>query len=94
MLMSKTSKGGITLDYTWWGLQIQFSNNAVKELSSYLELSGAIGGASLKLSSFLAKKGLVVASKWLGPVAIAGNVILWGMKKINKGRGVNLNCVL
>ena len=66
MLMSSTSKGGITLKYTWWGLQIQFSHKAVTELSSYLELSGAVGGASNTIKKFLAKKGLTVAAKWLG----------------------------
>lgn len=89
------SSGGVSLNYTWWGLQIQFSHNAVKELHSYLELGGLIGGAAGgTIKSFLAKKGLTIAAKWLGPVSLAGGVILWGMNKIDNGNGVNLNCIL
>lgn len=94
-LMS-VSSGGVSLKYTWWGLQIQFSHNAVKELDSYVLGLGGITGALAKdtIASFLAKKGLTVASKWLGPIGLAGGVVVWGMSKIDKGNGVNLNCIL
>jgi hypothetical protein len=95
-LMRASSKGGVTLNYTAWGLQIQFSHNAVKELDSYVLGLGGITGALAKnkMQAFLAKKGLSVASKWLGPVGLASAAVVWGMSKIDKGRGVNLNCIL
>lgn len=95
-VMKAASKGGVTLNYTSWGLQIQFSHKAVKELDSYGLGLGGLGGSAAKtrMQSFLAKKGLSVAAKWLGPVGLASGAVIWGMSKIDKGRGVNLNCIL
>lgn len=82
--------------YTWWGVAIYFSHKAITNLNDFLYASGTIGslGANEAVRSFLAKNGLQVASKFLGPVALYGTGIGWGMSKVDKGNGVWLNCVL
>lgn len=95
-IMLKASKKYISIKYTWWGAQIYFSSRAVTDLNDYFWLSGTVGGlgASKKFGQFLAKKGLGLAGRFLGPISLYGAGIAWGMSKQDKGKGVNLNCVL
>ncbi|SDB84142.1 hypothetical protein SAMN05421734_101390 [Pelagirhabdus alkalitolerans] len=86
----------IDIDYTWWGMQIYFSSSAVTHLNDYLAIQGFVGGlgAANGIQSFLARNGLRVTSKALGPVALYSGAISWAMGKVDNGNGVKLNCVL
>jgi hypothetical protein len=90
---ARSSSFYINANYTWWGLQYQFSHKAVKDLSSFAGLAGNLS-AGKTLQEFLIKHGLTVAGKWMGPISLYGTVIFWAMGQVDKGNGVNLNCVL
>lgn len=77
----------VYIKYTWWGAAIYFSHNAITALNDFLYVSGTVGslGASEGIRTFLANNGLQVASKFLGPVALYGTGIGWGMSKIDQG---------
>ncbi|MFB1083080.1 cell surface protein [Jeotgalibacillus sp. JSM ZJ347] len=86
----------IDVDYTWWGMQVYFSSSAITDLNDFLAINGIVGGlgAADGIKSFLAKNGYKVTSKALGPVALFSGGVSWAMSKVDKGNGVNLNCVL
>ncbi|MCO7125816.1 cell surface protein [Sporolactobacillus shoreicorticis] len=91
--LAKKSSFYINIVYTWWGAQLQFSHKAVNDLYDFSSISGTVGvGTTLK--KFLKKKGLTLASKWLGPISLYGTLVFWAMHRVDKGKGVNLNCVL
>lgn len=88
--------GGITFVATWWGMQIQFTHNAVEDFTKYFGL-GSIGyGASeTALKNWFIKKGFSTAiTKWMGPLALFGDALAWSMGVKDKGNGVNVNCIL
>lgn len=89
-------KSYVDIDYTWWGAKIYFSHRAINDLNDYLAVSGFVGslGASKGIGKFLAKNGIKVSAKFLGPISLFGGAISWSMSKVDKGKGVYLNCVL
>ncbi|WP_163654653.1 cell surface protein [Listeria sp. PSOL-1] len=86
----------VAVYYKWWGAQIQFSHKAVNDLNDYLAIGGIVGGlgAAKGISKFLAKNGLKLAAKFLGPISLFGSGVAWAMSKVDRGRGVSLNCVM
>lgn len=93
---TQAASGAVSVSYKWWGTQIHFSHAAVNALSDYFAISGIAGGlgAQEAVKDFLAKRGLSLTSKALGPIALYGSGISWAMGKVDKGNGVNLNLVL
>lgn len=89
-------KSYVDIDYTWWGAKIYFSHKAVNDLNDYLAVGGFVGslGASKGIGKFLSKNGIKVSAKFLGPISLFGGAVAWSMSKVDKGKGVYLNCVL
>ena len=86
----------VDINYTWWGASIYFSSKAITNLNDVFSFQSVAAGlgAGVAMEKFLAQNGLKVASKFLGPVALYGAGIGWGMSKVDQGNGVWLNCVL
>ncbi|AGR12620.1 GW domain-containing glycosaminoglycan-binding protein [Listeria monocytogenes] len=95
-LLKASKKAYIKAKYTWWGMQIQFSHKAVVDFNDFYWGAGTIGGlgANKRMGKFLAKKGIKIASRYAVCLSLFGGGLAWGMGKKDKGKGVNLNCVL
>jgi hypothetical protein len=63
--------------YTWWGCYIYFSHQAVSDLNDFFTLYGIAGGIGVSFGKFLVKKGISIASKFLGHIFIFGTGIAW-----------------
>ncbi|KPZ31081.1 cell surface protein [Listeria monocytogenes] len=95
-LLKASKKAYIKAKYTWWGMQIQFSHKAVVDFNDFYWGAGTIGGlgANKRMGKFLAKKGIKIASRYAVCLSLFGGGLAWGSGKKDKGKGVNLNCVL
>lgn len=95
-LMLYSTSSYIDVDYKWWGAQVYFSSRAINDLNDYFSVAGIASGfgAGEALGKFLAKKGVGLAAKFLGPISLFGGAVGWAMSKVDKGNGVCLNCVL
>ncbi|MDQ0149656.1 hypothetical protein ACFO6R_15905 [Eubacterium multiforme] len=94
MMLISTSKY-IDIEYTWWGAKVFFSHKAVGDLNDAFTIGGLTAGTAGKsIGKFLAKHGVSLSTKFLGPISLYGTAIFWAMSKVDKGRGVFLNCVL
>ncbi|SDX45666.1 hypothetical protein SAMN05444487_11842 [Marininema mesophilum] len=95
-MSKKKKKTYIKISYKWWGMQVYFSHKAVNDLNDYFAIEGFTAGLGAQegVRKFLLKKGFHVTSKALGPVALFGSGLTWAMGKVDKGKGVYLNCVL
>ncbi|WML36639.1 hypothetical protein [Clostridium sp. OS1-26] len=82
--------------YTWWGAQIYFSHQAVSDLNDFFTISGITTGAAAAsgIGEFLAKQGIKISGKFLGPISLYGTGVAWAMSKVDNGNGVYLDCIL
>jgi hypothetical protein len=86
-IVASASTSYITSTYTWWGVQIFFSSQAITDLGYW------VGGGSF-VEGFLLRAGITLSSAYLGTIILFGGPLTMMMSYLDKGNGVNLNCVL
>jgi RHS repeat-associated protein len=64
MNIDPNGKEDVSFYSAWWGYYIYFSHQAISNLSDYFTLYGIAGGIGFSLGKFLAKKGILIASRF------------------------------
>lgn len=87
--------GGVNVDFTWWGAQVQFSSQAVRDLGSFAGAANTGAGITAdELSQFLTLNGYPIPSVYLTSITALASLTTTGMQSVDQGNGVNLNMIL